>query len=338
MIERPRRSRASRSPGAPRVTAIGGGTGLAALLRGLKRHLGDAGLDHLQAVVTVADDGGSSGRLRRDFGVPAPGDIRNCLAALADDEDLLTRLFQFRFAAGEGLTGHSFGNLLLAALTEMTGDFSRAILTAERILSVRGRILPATVANLALRGHATSGKVYEGESAVGRADERLERLELVPADPPAFPLAVRAVREADLVLVGPGSLFTSILPNLLIAEIRAALRARRGRSVLVLNLMTQPGETLGLSGEEHLAVLERHVGAGLLDAVLVHDEPLPAERLEPYRLEGAVPVRLDPAAAARHGVEVVAADLLADTGLIRHDPDKLARAALAIRHRVPVPA
>lgn len=339
MIERPRRSRPLRpSPRPARVTAIGGGTGLAALLRGLKRQLGDAGLDHLQAVVTVADDGGSSGRLRRDFGVPAPGDIRNCLAALADDEDLLTRLFQFRFAAGEGLTGHPFGNLFLAALTEMTGDFHRAILTAERILSVRGRILPATVASLALRGHATSGKIYEGESAVGRADERLELVELVPADPPAFPPAVRAIREADLVLVGPGSLFTSILPNLLIGEIREALRARRGRAVLVQNLMTQPGETLGLSGAEHLEVLARHVGSGLLDAVLVHDQPLPAERLAPYHLEGAVPVTLDQAAAARHGVELVSADLLAESGLIRHDSDKLARAALAIHRDVAVPA
>lgn len=311
------------------VTAIGGGTGLAALLRGLKRQLAEADPSHLQAVVTVADDGGSSGRLRRDFGLPAPGDIRNCLAALADDEDLLTRLFQFRFAAGEGLSGHSFGNLFLAALTDMTGDFHRAILTAERILSVRGRILPATVASLTLRGHGANGAVFEGESAVGGADERLVRVELVPADPPAFPAAQRAIREADMVLLGPGSLYTSLLPNLLIPGIRQALRERRGRSILVLNLMTQPGETLGMSGADHLEAIARHVGTGLLDAVLVHAGELPSARLDAYRAEGAGPVVLDPAAATRQGIEVLAADLLAEGDLIRHDPDKLSRLVLA---------
>ncbi len=306
-----------------RVAALGGGTGLAALLRGLKRRLG-RGIAELSGIVAVTDDGGSSGRLRRDLGLLPPGDIRNCLAALADDTDLLTRLFQFRFEAGEGLSGHSFGNLFLAALTELTGDFPQAILTAERVLSVRGRILPATLASVHLRGHAVSGRVYEGESLIGRSHEKLSRIELVPATPPAYPPALAAIARADLVLLGPGSLFTSILPNLLIPGFAAALRSTRAPVVLVLNLMTQPGETDDLTGLDHLAALESHLGRGLINAVLVHSGGFDEARLAPYRAEGALPVAIDPGALAAHGVRLVEADLAAPDGLVRHDPDRLA--------------
>ena len=310
-----------------RVVAVGGGTGLATLLSGLKSEVGGS-ISDLAAVVAVTDDGGSSGRLRREMGVPPPGDIRNCLVALAGDQDLLARLFQFRFAGPNGLSGHSFGNLFLAALTEITGDFAQAIATAEHVLSVRGRILPAATVDLHLKAVGASGTVYDGESAIGAAPERLDHLELVPAEPAAFPLAVEAISEADLVLLGPGSLYTSILPNLLIPGIRAALGASRAPVVLLLNLMTQPGETRGLSGIEHLDVLEHHLGRGVVDAVVAHDGAIPESRLAAYREQGAEPVALDRDAFEARGLEVVAGDLLAAGALVRHDPARLAAAAL----------
>lgn len=311
-----------------RVAALGGGTGLAALLSGLKRRLG-RGVRELTGIVAVSDDGGSSGRLRRELGLLPPGDIRNCLVALADDEDLLARLFQFRFSSGEGLAGHSFGNLFLAALTELTGDFAQAILTAERILSVKGKILPATLAQLELRAVTASGRTLDGETAVGGTAERIERLELAPRDPPAYPPAVRALRAADLVVLGPGSLYTSILPHLLVPDLRRALLERRGVAVLVLNLMTQPGETLGFTGREHVEVLLGVLGRGVLDAVVVHEGDLAEERLAPYRREGAAPVRLAREEAEELGVRLLASDLVAKDGLIRHDPARLAGFLLA---------
>ncbi len=312
-----------------RAVAIGGGTGLAVVLRGLKTHVGRE-LAELTGIVTVSDDGGSSGRLRRDFRMLPPGDIRNCLVALADDEDLLARLFQYRFANGEGLSGHSFGNLLLTALTGITGDFYQAILTAETILSVKGRILPATLADVALAARGRSGRAYAGESAVGRAGEPLEAVRLEPGDAAAFRPAVEAILAASVVVLGPGSLYTSVLPNLLIPGIAAALRSTPALVVLPLNLMTQPGETDGMSGEDHLRALLEHVGSGLIDAVLVHGEPLPASRLAPYAELGAEPVWREGTASALAGVSVVSRDLLAAGELIRHDPAKLAEALLEL--------
>ena len=316
-----------RSPGCD-VVVVGGGTGLAVLLRGLKHAVGRQ-VDRLTAVVTVADDGGSSGRLRRDFGVLPPGDIRNCIVALADDEDLLARLFQYRFPGGDGLTGHSFGNLFLTALTGITGDFYQAVLTAESILSVRGRILPATLTDVRLRATGHSGRIYEGESAVGQSGERLARLELQPADAAAFPPAVRALREADLIVLGPGSLYTSVLPNLLISGVQRAIRGSKATVVLVLNLMTQPGETEQMDGLAHLDALEAHVQDGLIDCILINDEQPTAARLAPYADAGAGLVTADSARFAQRGIEVRAADLLAEGPLIRHDSAKLAQAVLA---------
>jgi uncharacterized cofD-like protein len=317
--------------------AVGGGSGLAVALRGLKRHVGHAGaageLRHLAAVVTVADDGGSSGRLRRELGVLPPGDVRNCIAALADDEALLARLFQYRFPNGGGLSGHSFGNLLLTALTGITGDFYQAILTAESILSVRGKILPATLTDVRLRGRGLSGRVYDGESAVGGAGEPFLSLELEPEAVPAFPQAVEALAGADLVVLGPGSLYTSILPNLLIPGIQQAMRQNPAPVVLVLNLMTQPGETAGLSGVGHLDAIERHAGPGLVDCVLVSSAAPDPALVAHYAEVGSAPVAVDRDAFAARGVEVVEADLLDGGELIRHDPDKVAAALLALAAR-----
>ncbi len=310
----------------PSLVAIGGGSGLAVLLRGLKTRI--SGPDRLTAVVTVADDGGSSGRLRRQFGVLPPGDIRNCIVAVADDEDLLARLFQYRFADGGGLAGHSFGNLFLTALTGITGDFYQAILTAESILSVRGRILPATLTDVRLRGTGLSGRVYEGESAVGQSGERLTSLELLPAAIPAFPPSIDALDRADLILLGPGSLYTSIVPNLLIPGIRQAARRSAARTVLILNIMTQPGETDRMSAVEHLDAIEQHAGEQLIDCVLVNATRPATALLEHYAETGSELVTVDREAFESRGVELVERDLLASGDLIRHDPEKSSRAIL----------
>jgi len=316
--------------------AIGGGTGLSALLRGLKHYAGTPRLRQLTGVVTVTDDGGSSGRLRREFGVLPPGDIRNCIAALADDEDLLTSLFQYRFPNGVGLLGHSFGNLFLTALTGITGDFHQAILEAEKVLSVRGKIFPATVQDVRLRGRGVSGRVYEGESAIGTSGEQLSALELDPPTPPAFPDAVAALERADLILLGPGSLYTSILPNLMIPGIRQAIAKARAKTgakphakvILLLNLMTQPGETDGMMGADHMRAIETYAGKGLVDVVLANAKPIPEPLLEHYAETGSICVTTEREAMAAMGLQVVESDLLADGELIRHDSGKLARAVL----------
>lgn len=302
---------------------------MAVLLSGLKHHVG-CGLGRLTAVVTVSDDGGSSGRLRRDFEVLPPGDVRNCIVALADDEDLLARLFQYRFPNGGALTGHSFGNLFLTALTGITGDFYQAVLTAESILSVRGKILPATLTPVQLRARGRSGRVYEGESAVGRSGEALEALELSPSAPPAFPPALEALGEADLILLGPGSLYTSVVANLLIPAIPPALEDSAAPVVLVMNLMTQPGETDGMDAVDHLEAVHRYAGQGAVDRVLVNGTPLPAPQVERYALQGSHPVTVDRPRLEALGVEVVEADLLAEGDFLRHDPAKVARAVLGL--------
>ncbi len=310
--------------------AVGGGSGLSVLLRGLKQHVASGDLQSLTAVVTVADDGGSSGRLRRDFAMPAPGDIRSCIVALADDEGLLAKLFQYRFGEGRELAGHSFGNLFLTALAGVTGDFYQAIVETEHILSVRGRILPATLGNVTLRAVGASGKVYEGESAIGQSGERLQQIELDPPDPAAFPRAVDAILDADLVVLGPGSLYTSILPNLMIPGIREAVRQTRANVLLLMNLMTQPGETDHMDAVAHLEAIERWAEPGLVDAVLVNATAPPLPLLDLYGKERAAPVLVDERRIAEHGVQVLVDDLLGEGELIRHDSDKLARAVLAL--------
>ncbi len=256
----------------PHVVAIGGGHGLSTLLRGLKKHT-----HNITAVVTVADDGGSSGRLRRSLGVLPPGDIRNCLAALSNDEALLTQLFQYRFADGGGeLDGHAFGNLFISALSAITGSFEEAIAESGRVLSVHGRVLPSTLRQVNLAAevelpHQNARVRVVGESRIPEMPGRIRRVWLEPEHPPAFPKAIQAILAADMVVIGPGSLYTSILPNLLVPDIAAALRATRAFRVLVCNVATQPGETDGFSCQDHIAVLEAHVGEGLFDLVLVNN-------------------------------------------------------------------
>lgn len=306
----------------PRVVAIGGGTGLSTLLRGLKEYTAN-----ITAIVTVADDGGSSGRLRGELGILPPGDLRNCLAALAETEPLMAEVFQHRFQRGS-LAGHTVGNVLIGALAEITGDFVTAVSAASRVLAVRGRVLPSTVAQVELVAELADGRTVRGESAITAAHGQIERISLDPADAPALAAACEAVTAADLVVIGPGSLFTSILPNLLLPDLAQAVRTTRAVRVFIVNVMTQPGETEGFSASEHVDALVRMAGPDLYDAVLVNTAPVAAARAAPYRLQGAHAVQVDRAALGRLGAPVVGADLLARDGLVRHDPDRLAASVL----------
>ncbi|OGO17080.1 MAG: hypothetical protein A2Z14_09290 [Chloroflexi bacterium RBG_16_48_8] len=255
----------------PRIVAIGGGTGLSTLLRGLKMVT-----SNMVAIVTMADDGGSSGRLRRSLGLPPPGDLRNCLAALSDDEDLLTRLFQYRFLDGDELGGHPFGNLFIAALAGATGSFECGILEAGRVLAIRGKVIPATLRDIALLADKSPSfdaraVRIEGESSIPSFPGRITRVQLEPDDPPAYPEALRAILNADMVVIGPGSLYTSILPNLLVPDIVAALKATRAFRVFVCNVATQIGETDGFSCMQHVEAIETHIGKGIFDQIVAND-------------------------------------------------------------------
>lgn len=310
----------------PKVVAIGGGTGLSTLLRGLKQHT-----DHITAIVTVADDGGSSGRLRRQLGVLPPGDFRNCIAALADAEPLTTQLFQYRFGEDSGLDGHSFGNLFIAAMAAVTGSFERALLESSRVLSVRGQILPSTLENVTLCadlreeiGDESRLRRVAGESRIPEERRPIERVFLEPEGVRAYPGAVRAILEADLIVVGPGSLYTSILPNLLVRDVAEALKASKALKVYVCNVATQPGETDGFSVQDHVRVLEEYVGRGVLSLVLANSNtsiPLPAyTQSEPVRLEEGEPMPY----------RLVTADLVDPRNPWRHDAERLAETLLSL--------
>ena len=302
----------------PKIVAIGGGTGLSTLLRGMKEYT-----DHLTAIVTVADDGGSSGRLRREMGILPPGDFRQCIAALAEAEPLMSQLLQYRFGNGD-LGGHSFGNLFLAAMAEITGSFEEGLEQSSRVLAVRGRVLPSTLENVVLSAELEDATLVRGESQVPKSNAGIRRVFIHPADAPAYPEAVSAILKADLVLIGPGSLYTSVMPNLLVRGILEALRATPAPVVYVCNVATQPGETDGYGVAEHVEALIRHVGEGLLDLVLadgVEPPPFPAEWK-------AVPVWTTERQVA--GVPVVQRDLRSRERPTRHDPAKLARAVVEL--------
>lgn len=309
----------------PRVVALGGGTGLPATLRGLKNYTAN-----ISAVVTVADDGGSSGRLRTEFGILPPGDIRNCLIALADIEPLMERLFQYRFTGGEGLSGHPFGNLFILAMTEATGDFYQAVRAASEVLAVRGRVLPSTLDHVLLRAQLADGRMVSGESAIGKAGSAIRRVFLDRADGgepiSALDDVIAAIQEAELIVLGPGSLYTSIIPNLLVPGVADAIRQSSALKIYVCNVMTEPGETDGFKVSDHIKAMIDHAGYGVMDICLVNTRAVPARVRELYREQGAEPVVLDPA-AHRLGVQVVARDLLRVEGdYVRHDPEKLAQA------------
>ncbi|MCG8401874.1 MAG: YvcK family protein [Firmicutes bacterium] len=307
----------------PRVVVIGGGTGIPVLLRGLKEYTGN-----LTAVVTVADDGGSSGRLRGDLGILPPGDIRNCLVALAHREPLMEELLQYRFSSGE-LKGHNMGNLLLAALCAITGGFDRAVRGLSRVLAVRGRVLPVTLSHVCLCAEMEDGAVVRGESKIPDSGGKIKRVYLDPDSCHPNAEVLQAIREADAIVMGPGSLFTSILPNLLVPEIAGAIARSRAVRVYVCNVMTQPGETEDYSAARHLQALIDHAGK-VVDYMIVNNEAIPARLLGRYRREGAAPVEADLEAVRRLGVLPVAGALVREGDLVRHHPDRLARMVMSL--------
>jgi len=314
----------------PNIVAIGGGTGLSTLLSGLKRYS-----SHITAIVTVADDGGSSGVLRRELGVLPPGDIRNCLAALSTEEPLLTRLFQYRFAAGSGLEGHSFGNLFLSALTAITGNLETAITASSRVLAVQGQVVPATSADVRLWAELENGERIEGESNIGKAPSPIVRLGCLPERPPALPRALEAIANADLILLGPGSLYTSLLPNLLVPELMSAIQSSRSPKLYICNLMTQPGETDGLDVSGHLRAIEAQLASlgideRLFTAVLAQDNVESSPLVDHYRARGAEPVGCDAEQLRAEGYDVTLAPLQGarPTATLRHDPRNLALAVM----------
>ncbi|GAW93185.1 gluconeogenesis factor YvcK family protein [Calderihabitans maritimus] len=304
----------------PRIVAIGGGTGLSVLLRGLKNYT-----SNLTAIVTVSDDGGSSGRLRGELGILPPGDTRNCLVALADTESLMEKLINYRFDQGKGLAGHSLGNLLLAALTDITGGFDKAVKEIGKVLALRGRVLPSTLDNVVLCAELEDGTIVEGETRISSSRGRIRKVFLKPPDVAPLKEAIEAIEQADAVVLGPGSLYTSVLPNLLVRGLREALERTKAPIFYVCNVMTQPGETTGYTAYDHLKALVDHCGPGLVDYVVVNVAPIPRKLLARYREQGAYPVRVNRAALARQGVKVMEERLIDKSNLIRHDPDKLAR-------------
>ncbi len=315
----------------PKIVAIGGGTGLSTLLRGLKLYSAN-----LTAIVTVADDGGSSGRLRRDFGVLPPGDIRNCIAALADEEKLLTELFQYRFEAGDGLVGHSFGNLFLTAMSEITGDLERAVVASSKVLAIRGRVLPATLTDVALWAELADGRIIQGESSIGSSDGQIVEIGCTPSNPPALPAAIAAIQEADYIIMGPGSLYTSVISNLLVPEIAEAIAARDVPRIYVCNIMTQPGETTGYTVADHIESIDRACGQKLFDAVLVQKNPPSAGCLENYAQENSYPVLLDRDDVKKLGRSIFSVNVMEedrDTRYLRHNPRRLAKALIHFYRR-----
>ena len=304
----------------PKIVAIGGGTGLSMLLKGIKRIT-----NNITAVVTVGDDGGSSGRLREEMGVLPPGDIRNCIAALADNEDLITKLFQYRFNTGEGLKGHSFGNLFLTALCSITGDMVRAVKESSNVLSIRGRVLPSTLDNMKLAAEYEDGTIVHGESAIPEEHKKIKRLFTEPEHCKPLEDVIEAIKDADLIILGPGSLYTSVIPNLLIKEISEEVIKSNAKKIYVCNIMTQPGETDNYAVSDHINALYKHAGSNkLIDAVLV-DNVLPKNMADKYEQCGQMPVVLD-----RYNVhvDIVEKKLIEESkeGLVRHSSNRVARA------------
>ena len=276
-----------------RIVAIGGGTGLSTLLHGLKRYVKDPEGAEITAVVTVTDDGGSSGRLRREFEVLPPGDIRNCMVALSEDEGLLSKLFQYRFSGGKGLKGHSFGNLFLTALTNLTGDFAQAVKVSSEVLASLGRIYPATEANVILEAELENGRMVRGESKISKSRSPIKWIRLRPRVCKPLPETLEAIQRADLITLGPGSLFTSVIPNVLVQGVPEAIRRSRALKAYFVNLMWQPGETIGFRASDHVAAINRHAGGGLIDVAVVNTRSITARQRRKYAVEEAQSVLND---------------------------------------------
>jgi uncharacterized cofD-like protein len=326
-----------------RIVSIGGGNGLSTLLRGLKRFaVASRGSVEITAIVTVTDDGGSSGRLRREFDVLPPGDIRNCMVALSQDETLLARLFQHRFTSGRGLKGHSFGNLFLTAMTELTGDFSHAVQLSSEVLSVLGRIYPSTAANVTLEAELADGRRLEGETrivrGVVRANVHIKRVRLLPRRPLPLRETLEAIAKADVITLGPGSLFTSVIPNLLVKGIPEAIAKSAAQKIYFVNLMSQPGETIHFRASDHVKAILDHSRAPVIDICVLNTGRIRGKVLEHYRRQAARVVENDADELLKLGVEVLEADLVRLHGLhaaakIRHDSNSIAAVAVELAQR-----
>lgn len=319
-----------------RVVAIGGGTGLSTLLKGLKQyvapvvdrpissHSQEPRISELCAVVTVSDDGGSSGRLRKDFNMLPPGDIRNRIVALSEDDALLSRVFQHRFEKGSGLEGHSFGNLFLAALTSITSDFSEAVRLSSEILATRGRIYPATASNVELEAHMEDGTIVRGETNITASKGRIRKLSLIPPNVEPLKETLEAIARADLITIGPGSLFTSLIPNLLVRGIAQAIVQSPARKVYICNLMTQANESLGRTAADHIHALNDHAQAQIFDYALINKKPVTNELKARYSREGATEIVADLDAVKALGVEPILGDYLVEGETARHATDRVA--------------
>lgn len=308
----------------PRIVAIGGGTGLSTLLRGLKEYT-----SNITAIVTVTDDGGSSGRLKSDFDILPPGDIRNCLVALADTEGSMAELFDYRFKKGNGLEGHSIGNILLTAMTDMQGDFFRAVQQMGEVLAIRGQVLPSTLAHVNLKAWTSGGRLVNGETSIALTGEKVDRVFLSPKRCRPLPEAIEAIKEADAIILGPGSLYTSIIPNLLVGGIAEALHKSPAPVFYVCNVMTQPGETDGYDAPDHLQALENHGGRGIVDYIIVNHEQIPSFLLRRYKEENAFPVSTNREKLESMSVGIIESALVDTTDYVRHDPGKLAKTVLS---------
>lgn len=333
-------SPAASDPRPLQVVAMGGGTGLSTLLKGLKRYVAGGGasaagnqrlIGELCALVTVTDDGGSSGRLRKEFNVLPPGDIRNCIAALSEDEALLSRLFQHRFHAGAGLNGHSFGNLFLTALTAITGDFAEAVKQSSEILATRGHIYPSTTSDVQLEAVMADGSSVLGETNITASTKRIVSIRLHPRDAQPLPQTLEAIAKADLITIGPGSLFTSLVPNLLVHGIPEAVAASRAVKVFVCNLMTEANESLGLTAADHIRVLHEHAGTRIVDYALVNRTPVPSDLKAKYAAEGGSQIEVDVAVIEKLGARVILGDYLETAqGVARHATDRVTRDLMAL--------
>jgi uncharacterized cofD-like protein len=308
-----------------RIVVIGGGTGLSVLLKGLKKYT-----SRLTAIVTVTDDGGSSGRLRAEMGVLPPGDIRNCLVALAETETLMDKVFQHRFQAGNGLQGHTLGNLLLVAMSEIAGGFISAIQEVSKVLAVRGVVLPATLEPVVLAATMENGSTVVGETRIREHEGKIERISLVPDQCLPVPETLKAIQEADAIILGPGSLYTSIIPNLLVKGVAESLTEAKAPIIYVSNIMTEKGETDGFTAADHLQAIQRHLNQQLIDYVIVNSGVIDEDRLSRYRQEKAIPVLPAYEEIQAMGIKIIKRDLVSDDDVAWHDSDKLARAVLAL--------
>ncbi|MBM7624205.1 gluconeogenesis factor YvcK family protein [Sporohalobacter salinus] len=309
----------------PEIVVIGGGTGLPTMLRGIKEFT-----SNITAVVTVADDGGSSGVLRDELNILPPGDIRNCLVSLADTEELMEKLFQYRFKAGEELAGHSFGNLFIATLSKVIGDFEKAVKKSSKVLAIKGRVLPSTLEDIILCAETEGKRIIEGESNISESDERIKEVFLKSGDCNSLPEVIEAIKEADAVVLGPGSLYTSVIPNLLVSDISKAIKESEALKIYNCNIMTQPGETTDYTAADHVQALYDHVGSEIVDYVLVNNEEIPAELLAKYEEEGAKPVEVDFKELESLDINLVEAPLLNKEDLVRHNPHKLAEVIIKL--------